>query len=282
MKRIALALATLSAPALAQPAVDVARTEVASPVSPSKIILVGDSTTSVGSGWGSVFCAERVTHAAACLNLARAGRSTSSYRAEGSWAIAMAEAKVPGYRQTFVLIQFGHNDQPGKPGRTTDLRTEFPANLARFVDEVRQAGAMPVLITPLTRRKWKDGKLERDLADYSAAVRQVASERKVPLLDLNARSTAIIEAMGPAVQNLVAGAPAPAEIGAAASIERVTLPSSTGAPVPASSGIAQRTARTGRTFDYTHLGSAGSSLFAAVIADELVRLVPEARPLVSP
>ena len=55
-------------------------------------------------------------------------------------------------RTTYVLIQFGHNDQPGKAERTTDLATEFPANLARYVDEVRAAGAMPVLVTPLTRR----------------------------------------------------------------------------------------------------------------------------------
>ena len=43
-----------------------------------------------------------------------------------------------------LLIQFGHNDQPGKPGRSTDLATEFPANLARYVSYLRAAGATPL------------------------------------------------------------------------------------------------------------------------------------------
>src|SRR3546814_10798762 len=62
------------------------------------------------------------------------------------WDIALAEAKVPGYRGTWVLIQFAHNDQSSKPERWTDEATEFPANLRRFVEEVRAAGATPVLV----------------------------------------------------------------------------------------------------------------------------------------
>src|SRR5262245_66675530 len=102
------------------------------PIRASKIILTGDSTVAVQGGWGGSFCAEHVTSFAACVNLARGGRSSGSYRAEGSWDIAMSEARAPGYIATWVLIQFGHNDQPGKPGRSTDLATEFPANLKRY------------------------------------------------------------------------------------------------------------------------------------------------------
>ncbi|NWN22949.1 lysophospholipase, partial [Escherichia coli] len=103
----------------------------------SKIILVGDSTTQVLSGWGGSFCAYHVTSFAACVNLARGGRSTYSYRAEGSWDLALAEMNARGFAKTWVLIQFGHNDQPGKPGRSTDLATEFPANLRLYVQEAR-------------------------------------------------------------------------------------------------------------------------------------------------
>ena len=52
-------------------------------ISASKIILVGDSTTAVMGGWGPSFCAYHVTSFAACVNLARGGRSSGSYFAEG-------------------------------------------------------------------------------------------------------------------------------------------------------------------------------------------------------
>jgi lysophospholipase L1-like esterase len=111
----------------------------------------------------------------ACLNLARGGRSTLSYRAEGLWDRVIARLKVaePGVPR-HVLIQFGHNDQPGKPGRSTDLATEFPAKLARFVAEVRAAGGQPVLGTPLTRRSFREGRVVNDLAPWAEAVRRVA------------------------------------------------------------------------------------------------------------
>jgi lysophospholipase L1-like esterase len=108
---------------------------------------VGDSTTAVIGGWGPIFCADHVTSFVACLNLARGGRSSSSYRAEGSWDIALGEMAAPGYAE---LIQFGHNDQPGKPGCSTDLATEFPVNMRRYVEETRARGAVPILLTPLT------------------------------------------------------------------------------------------------------------------------------------
>ena len=98
-------------------------------ITAKKIVLVGDSTTAVVGGWGPSFCGYHLTSFVACVNLARGGRSTFNYRAEGSWDIALAEMKSGGFSKTYVLIQFGHNDQPGKPGRSTDLATEFPQNL---------------------------------------------------------------------------------------------------------------------------------------------------------
>ena len=141
------------------------------PVRASKIVLVGDSTTAVQGGWGPSFCAEHVTSFAACVNLARGGRSSGSYIAEGSWELALAELRTPGFVNTWVLIQFGHNDQPGKPGRSTDLATEFPANIRRYVNEARAAGAKPVLVTPLTRRMFKDGVLLDTLEPWAEAFR---------------------------------------------------------------------------------------------------------------
>ncbi len=247
-------------PPAVQPALSV------KPIEPSKIILIGDSTIAVRSGWGSSFCSLHVTSFAACLNLARGGRSTSSYRAEGSWAVALGEMRTPGYKHIWVLIQFGHNDQPGKPGRSTDVATEFPANLRRYIAEVRAAGAIPILVTPLTRRSFKGGTLDNDLVPWAAATRRIAQEVGVPLIDLNAESSAAVQAMGEAAADLLAEIPkdaAPAAPAAPTSTEVDDIPLAAFKPV----------------FDRTHVGREGADYFAAMIARGLGRAVPEMRPL---
>src|SRR3546814_14676974 len=75
----------------------------AGPLAATKIILVGDSTMAPHSGWGGIFCAKHVKSTIACLNAGRGGRSTRSYRQEGGWDIALAEAKVPGYGATYEI-----------------------------------------------------------------------------------------------------------------------------------------------------------------------------------
>src|SRR6202034_150612 len=143
----------LPAAALIAAAFSLAQTSSVGSLPPVRIILVGDSTMAVKSGWGPGFCADVVPQLT-CLNMAKGGRSTSSYRAEGSWTQVMEQLKRNSqFAATYVLIQFGHNDQPGKPGRSTDLATEFIPNLAAYVADARAAGATPVLITPLTRRE---------------------------------------------------------------------------------------------------------------------------------
>jgi lysophospholipase L1-like esterase len=258
------------------------------PIKPSKIILVGDSTIQPQSGWGGSFCGQRIVSLMACLNLARGGRSTKSYRAEGSWAVAQGEMKTPGYQHIWVLIQFGHNDQPGKPGRSTDLATEFPANLRRYVTETRAAGAIPILVTPLTRRQFSGGKLIRDLDPWCEAVRKVAAEMNVPLVDLNARSAAVIEAMGPAMATHYAETMPTPDVMAAAltgttSDSDPSRPTPPPPPIPpAAPGAPAYTARVTPLFDYTHLDRDGADLFAGIVAGELAVKVPEMRPLLVP
>lgn len=257
------------------------------PISASKIILVGDSTTAVVGGWGPSFCAEHVISFMACVNLARGGRSSGSYIAEGSWDLALAEMSTPGFSPTYVLIQFGHNDQPGKPGRSTDLATEFPANLRRYVAETRARGAIPVLLTPLARRQFVDGQLQNDLEPWAQTIRDVAAETGTPLVDLNASSVAAVQAMGPTMAGRFAQmAPSP-EV-AAAMLTGTTIPASTGVPgAAAATAAAQAAVNTNATvepvgqariaFDYTHLGRTGADYFAAMVTRDLMVAVPELR-----
>jgi len=230
---------------------------------PVRIILVGDSTMAPKSGYGSGFCA-LVTAQVTCLNMAKGGRSTSSYRAEGSWTQVMDELKRNAdFHATYVLIQFGHNDQPGKPGRSTDLATEFPANLRRYVEEVKSAGAKAVLVTPLTRRSFRDGQLQDSLGPWADAARKVAEEEGVPLLELHADSGAAVQKMGPVEADTLAMAPPPPGVTEAAqtgtTIAAPKAPAGSDAPV----------------FDYTHLGAKGAAFFGRMVADELVTAVPE-------
>jgi lysophospholipase L1-like esterase len=112
---------------------------------PIKIVPVGDSTVNDEGGWGTGFRAS-FGPPVECLNLAKNGRSSKSFRDEGAWAPALAA------KPSYVLIQFGHNDNPGKgPERETDPATTYRSNLARYVDESRGAGAIPILVTSIVR-----------------------------------------------------------------------------------------------------------------------------------
>lgn len=242
-----------------------------SKLAPLRIILVGDSTMAPRNGYGPGFCA-LVDPAVTCVNMAKNGRSSGSYRAEGSWAHVMEQLENKGdYQITYVLIQFGHNDQPGKPGRSTDLATEYPANLARYVEDVKSAGAKPILVTPLTRRSFRNGELKNDLAPWADAMRRVGEEQHVPVLELNAESSAAVQKMGPAEANTLAMVPPPPEVIAAAA--EGNSPS-----VPKPIAVVEPKGPTPPVFDYTHLGPKGADYFGRMVSRELVQAVPELKP----
>jgi len=229
----------------------------AAPAKPFRFILVGDSTMANTTGYGDALCA-RIIRSDTCLNLAKGGRSSGSFHAEGRWDEVQGLLRgSAAYRATYVLIQFGHNDQPGKPGRSTDLATEFPANMARYVQEVKALGGIPVLVTPLTRRSFHNGVLENNLQPWADVVRATAAAQHSALLDLNADSYATVQAMGQDDADSLAMAPRPANYDAP-SIGKVE-----------SAGAVKT------TFDRTHLGAKGSALFSAMVEQELKRALPE-------
>ncbi len=200
-------------------------------------------------------------------------------------ALALKEIGSGGFEKTYVLIQLGHNDQPGRPERSTDLATEFPVNIRRFVDEARAAGAIPVLVTPLIRRQFKDGKVHDDLAPWADAIRKVAAETKTPLVDLHQLSKDAVQAMGPVASMKFGETPSPPEVAAAAKSGTTTAamfyePAIPGAVVPPRPPAAPPVppapmASFKPVFDYTHLGPEGADYFSAVIAKALAEAVPE-------
>jgi lysophospholipase L1-like esterase len=229
---LASALAGLAAPQAPPPA----------PSDPPTvhIVLVGDSTVTEGSGWGLGF-RQLAGPGVTITNTAQNGRSSKSFRDEGHWAKAL------GLKGHYYLIQFGHNDQPGKgPERETDPATTYPANMARYVDEVRANGGVPILVTSLVRRtfsKTEPGRLTSTLGPWVDAVKRVAAEKRVPLVDLDASSRELCERLGPGQTH--------------------------GFDIKKDDG----------TWDTTHLDASGSPVFAKLVIHGLRRVVPELSPL---
>ncbi|MGD9127955.1 MAG: rhamnogalacturonan acetylesterase [Planctomycetia bacterium] len=208
------------------------------PASPEKkvcILLVGDSTVTDHAGWGKGFkclAGKQVKY----LNHAKGGRSSKSYRDEGLWKKALKT------KADYVLIQFGHNDQPGKgPKRETDPKTTYRKNMARYVDEARAAGMKPILVTSLTRRKFVDGKVQCSLTEYVNTVRELAKEKKVPLVELYQRSIDQANELGP-------------------------------------KGCEKMEPKKNGKFDHTHLNKYGSKMVAGLVVEELCKVVPELDP----
>ncbi|MCA9141029.1 MAG: PmoA family protein [Planctomycetales bacterium] len=198
-----------------------------------RIVLAGDSTVTDHAGWGRG-AKTLFRDSVECINLAMGGRSSRSFRDEGHWQ------KCLDAKPDYILIQFGHNDQPGKGSqRESAADGDFREHLAAYVDEAREKNIKPVLITSLTRRKWNsDETISPTLAEYAAATAAVAEMKQVPLVDLHRLSIQQCEAVG-------------------ATAFRVFEPMmSEGA-------------------DHTHLNDQGSVAVAELVLSELIRVVPE-------
>ena len=162
-----------------------------------RIYVCGDSTAASYNpeetrmvGWGQLL--GDFLPGVTVVNLSMAGRSTKTFLAEGR--LEPGGQAGPG---DLVLIQFAHNDEnEKKPERYTAPWTEFTENLRFFIRFAREHGAAPVLLTPICMRIWQDGKLQPTHGEYPAAMRSVAEEMNVPLIDLYTESFRIVESMG--------------------------------------------------------------------------------------
>ncbi|MBY8829660.1 rhamnogalacturonan acetylesterase [Hephaestia mangrovi] len=169
------------------------------PVDAPTVFLAGDSTVTdqpyePTASWGQMLPA-MIDDTVAVDNHAWSGETLKSFLTELRLDKVLALAK-PG---DWLLIQFGHNDQKANwPQTYADPRYTYPAYLKAYIAEARRRGMHPILVTSPERRMFQpDGTLKHTLADYVDAMKRVAAEEGVSLIDLNAASRRIYETLGP-------------------------------------------------------------------------------------
>ena len=160
------------------------------------IYIIGDSTVEDNTppfrGWGWAL-PDYVAPGVKVANHAMSGRSSLSFMNEGRFA-PVEEGMQPG---DLLLIQFGHNDEKDDIERHTDPATTFPQQLSRYCDAAIAKGAQPVLMTPVCRRFFVGAdSILYTHGEYPAAIRKLAAERRIPLLDLKKASRALYLSLG--------------------------------------------------------------------------------------
>lgn len=184
------------------------------------LFTIGDSTVRNEDkgdgmwGWGSVIAECMDTTRITVENHAMAGRSARTFLDEGRWD-KVYNALRPG---DFVLIQFGHNDAgdintgkaraelPGAGGESRVFKMEatgkyqviytFGWYLRKFIMDVREKGAYPIVLSHTPRNKWDNGRIERNTDSFGAWTRQAAEETGAWFIDLNKITADKLQEMG--------------------------------------------------------------------------------------
>jgi lysophospholipase L1-like esterase len=160
--------------------------------------LAGDSTMSIKetkaypeTGWGMPFV-HFFDSTVIVKNIAKNGRSTRTFISEKLWESIEKNLQEDDY----VFIQFGHNDESKEKVDRYTTPEEYKSNLVKFISDTRNKKANPVLLTPVSRRKFKDTLQIPTHEIYSALVKEVAKEQNVPLIDLDAKSLNLYQQFG--------------------------------------------------------------------------------------
>jgi lysophospholipase L1-like esterase len=167
------------------------------PTSVPVVYLAGDSTVvdqdkEPWAAWGQMLPAF-FTDKASIANEAESGETIYSFVGEKR----LEKIESTWKKGDFLLIQFAHNDQKLGAGYVP-AQTEYKDLLRRYIRDAHAAGVTPVLVTSMNRRAFDDeGHIKQTLGEYPQAMRDVASEQHVALLDLNAISKTLFEAIGP-------------------------------------------------------------------------------------
>jgi len=165
-----------------------------------KVYLIGDSTIAnkeikafPETGWGMPF---RYFFDSTVVvdNRAKNGRSTRTFISENLWQPVADNLQEGDY----VFIEFGHNDEVKEKTDRYTTPEQYKNNLIKFITETRNKKAIPVLLTPVSRRNFdSSGRIKETHAVYSKLVQEVAANLKVPLIDLDTKSRELYQKLGP-------------------------------------------------------------------------------------
>lgn len=164
---------------------------------PQRIFIIGDSTAAEYgaekkiAGWGQMMQA-RFGAGIRIRNMAVPGRSSRSFVSAGDWA-NVRSLLMPG---DYVFIQFGHNDASGDPLRATRPFDDYAGYLQRYVAEAREQGAIPLLLTPVSKRLFDGGVFRQSHGAYPPAMLAVAGKTATPAIDLTSLSGILFSRLG--------------------------------------------------------------------------------------
>lgn len=175
-------------------------TSVAHAQQPIMVYLAGDSTMArklpekrPETGWGEALQQFFDEIKVGIDNHAQNGRSTRTFIEEKRWQAIVDKLNAGDY----VFIQFGHNDASKEKVDRYTPPADYRRNLIMFVSEVRAKKAIPVLLTPVMRRRFdKDGQFLDSHGEYPDIVRAVAADNKVVLIDMHRKSEFVIKQYG--------------------------------------------------------------------------------------
>ena len=164
------------------------------------VYLIGDSTMAdkrpgafPETGWGTPF-KTFFDSSVVIDNRAKNGRSTRTFISENLWE-PIARQLRPG---DYVFIQFGHNDEAKEKTERYTSPDEYKHNLERFITETRQRKAIPVLLSPVTRRRFDaQGNVRETHEAYSPLVEEVAKQTGTHFIDLDKKSRQLLQQFGP-------------------------------------------------------------------------------------
>lgn len=140
------------------------------------------------SGWGQML--PHYLSDVCISNHAHGGLTTETMTSEGHWDIVRPRI----HEGDLVMLQFGHNDE-----KLAHLQAAggYTQRLRGYIEEIRAAGALPILVTSLARNSWKaPGEYWDLLAGYAEAVKAVGKAEDVPVIDLHAYSMALVQEEG--------------------------------------------------------------------------------------